>query len=355
MKKVLQTAVLIAYSVCVCGQVPQAFNYQAIVRNSDGTVKKNEPVSLQLSIVDEQGTSVYLESHSTSTNDLGLLQVVIGEGTSSNDMEAIEWESGPFFLDIEVDGVNLGTSPLLSVPYALYAESGNLNLTGDLILEGEEGQSDITISELFELLQGEGIVPNNYAGNVTDIDGDVYPTVEIGEQIWMAKNLKVSRFSDGTPISSAHILELCCQWTAYYTWYRLMGEMESSNENPSGVQSVCPDGWHLPSMAEWEELIDHLGGSELAGGKMKQVGVGCWNSPNSGASNESGLSALPAGWQDWEFERAILHSGEGAFFWTATEQNMDYAIILRLFHDSEKIRTEALFSSLGASVRCVKD
>ena len=120
-------AAIIIFAICIgiTAQAPQGFNYQAILRNPDGTIKANEPVALQISIVDEMGASAYMEIHNTQTNEFGLVNLVIGQGTTSGDFSMMNWSAGPYFIDITVNGENLGSSPLLSVPYALYAESGN--------------------------------------------------------------------------------------------------------------------------------------------------------------------------------------------------------------------------------------
>lgn len=136
MKKLLFTSALIALVIASYSQAPNAFNYQAILRNSDGTVKPNETVSLQISIINDIGASVYLEIHNIVTSELGLVNLIIGEGTTSDDLSTVDWSSGPYFIDITVNGINLGSSPLLSVPYALYAASGNEGPQG---LPGPQG------------------------------------------------------------------------------------------------------------------------------------------------------------------------------------------------------------------------
>ncbi len=132
--------VLMAITLSIGAQAPNAFHYQAILRNSDGSLKANESVVLQISIVNEQGASTYNEVHNIQTNDFGLVNVVIGQGTTLNSLAVIDWSSGPYFLDLTVNGENLGSSPLLSVPYALYAASGNEGPPGP---QGEMGPQGI--------------------------------------------------------------------------------------------------------------------------------------------------------------------------------------------------------------------
>ncbi len=163
-------------------------------------------------------------------------------------------------------------------------------------------------------------------GTLSDYDGNTYNWIGIGKQAWMAENLKTTRYADGSAIP--HV-EGTTEWDnltvtdkAYcwynnstanrdtygglYTWAAAMNGAASSDANPSGVQGVCPDGWHLPSDAEWKELEMFLGMSQAEaddtgwrgtdeGGKLKEAGTTHWNSPNTGATNESGFTALPGG------------------------------------------------------------
>ena len=103
-------------SAIVLTQSPNAFNYQAIIRNSDGTAKVNETVFLQISIIDDNNQSHYLEIHNTQTNELGLVNLIIGEGTTTDNLSAVDWSGGPYFLDITVNGVSLGSSPIIECP-----------------------------------------------------------------------------------------------------------------------------------------------------------------------------------------------------------------------------------------------
>ena len=112
---------------------PRAFKYQAYLRNADGTIRGNEFVTLQLKIVQGtiNGSTVYSEVHNTSTNGHGLVAVSVGEGSTSANMSAVQWGVGPFFLDITVNGIQLGTSELLSVPFALYANETGSSFSGE--------------------------------------------------------------------------------------------------------------------------------------------------------------------------------------------------------------------------------
>ncbi len=138
-----------------------------------------------------------------------------------------------------------------------------------------------------------------------------------------------------------------------------MNGASPSDSNPSGVQGVCPAGWHLPGQAEWEQLIDYLGGDSIAGGKLKETGTTHWESPNTGATNESGFTALPGG----EFSNygvsEFMFEGHDGLWWSAAR------IANRPVVKAIRFSTNKFDSSwtgyipgdygYGYSVRCVKD
>ncbi len=150
---------------------------------------------------------------------------------------------------------------------------------------------------------GGGFCPDS----VTDMDGNVYRTVQIGKQCWIAENLRVERYRNGDGIptdlsesawtatnggAAAAYLNLPENAAIYgllYNWFTAV--------DPRGL---CPAGWHVPTDAEWTELTDYLGGENVAGGKMKttgtlDAGTGLWAAPNFGATYSSGFSGLPGG------------------------------------------------------------
>jgi uncharacterized protein (TIGR02145 family) len=208
---------------------------------------------------------------------------------------------------------------------------------------------------------------------VTDKDGNVYGTVTIGSQIWMAENLKVTRYEDNTTIPK---VDDGATWDglgdtgkAYcwhsnssangdiygnlYKWAAAMNGTASSNSNPSGVQGVCPDGWHLPSDAEWVELTNFLGGETVAGGKLKEKGTTHWWSPNAGATDDYGFTALPGSNRFYNGYFADL--GGGAVFWTATEETSSNARVFGLNYNYPNTYHFDDLKGTGLSVRCVKD
>jgi len=201
-------------------------------------------------------------------------------------------------------------------------------------------------------------------------DDNVYQTVEIGDQIWMAENLRYLPSVVGPETSSQTIpyyyiygyygtnvneAKATDNYTTYgvlYNWTAAMDGDASSSSNPSGVQGICPNGWHLPSDAEWTELTEYLGGTNIAGGKMKEVGTIHWNSPNTGASNESGFNALPAGYK--YTDNNFHHLGYYATWWSSTSSS--YNIYDRfLMHNSQEVFKSESNSNNAWSIRCIKN
>ena len=140
--------------------------------------------------------------------------------------------------------------------------------------------------------------PNITYGSITDIDGNTYKTVTIGTQTWMAENLKVTKYNDGIAIPNV---------TDNTAWRELTtGALCDYGNTPSNSETygklynwhavntgkLCPTGWHVPSDAEWTELTDYLGGTSVAGDKLKETGSTHWSNLRTGATNETGFTAL---------------------------------------------------------------
>lgn len=123
MKKFFLSLLGLSIILIINAQAPDAFSYQAVIRNSDGTIKQDETVLLQIEILQGSvdGSSVYLETHNSTTNSFGHVSLEIGRGASSDDFSNIDWSSGPYYLSLSVNGTNMGATQLLSVPYAIYA------------------------------------------------------------------------------------------------------------------------------------------------------------------------------------------------------------------------------------------
>ena len=202
-------------------------------------------------------------------------------------------------------------------------------------------------------------------GTVTDIDGNVYHTVTIGTQTWMVENLKTTKYNDGTAIP------LVTDGTAWsnlttpgYCWYN---NDAATYKNTYGALynwftvntgKLAPTGWHVPADAEWTILTIYLGGEADAGGKMKSTGTieaatGLWYSPNTGATNESGFTAVPAGGRN--FNGPFLDIGYLGFWCSSSENSTDSAWDQRLWYDNSDVTRSAGNKNYGFSVRCVRD
>jgi uncharacterized protein (TIGR02145 family) len=198
------------------------------------------------------------------------------------------------------------------------------------------------------------------AQNVKDIDGNVYKTVTIGKQIWMAENLKTTRFNDGTAMS---LVAADQSWGALTTpAFCFYNKDATANKNTYGAlynwytvnsNKLCPKGWHVSTDAEWTTLTTYLGGESVAGGKLRETGTTHWEKPNSGATNESGFTTLPGGYRN--NHGAFANIGFFGFWWSATE-NVPTASWCRTMGctGSDILRIFSLKKN-GYSVRCIKD
>jgi len=194
---------------------------------------------------------------------------------------------------------------------------------------------------------------------ITDYDGNSYKTIKIGNQIWMAENLKSAHYSDGYTIASfsygnddANVLV----YGRLYTWSATMKGAAGSNSNPSNVQGIAPVGWHVPSKAEWQQLINYLGGVSAAGGKLKEEGIAHWANPNEGATNESKFNALPAGM--YAFWNEFQWIGDHCAFATSTDASVpDHpaCIVVKLDYNSTIATIGQFHPDDAVSVRCIKD
>ena len=196
--------------------------------------------------------------------------------------------------------------------------------------------------------------------SVADYDGNIYSSVKMGNKIWMAENLKTTHYSDGTAANYlAYDLKdsLSNIYGYLYKWQDAMHNDSSSNSNPSGVQGVCPSGWHLPSEAEFEDLIHFVGGDSLGGGALKEFGTYHWNVPNKGASNFSKFNALPGGMFVGFIQGQFMfdYLGEYANFWSCTEADSTHSYNIALHYNNEGIWKVANTKELYFSIRCVKD
>jgi uncharacterized protein (TIGR02145 family) len=195
---------------------------------------------------------------------------------------------------------------------------------------------------------------------VSDFEGNSYKTIKAGTQVWMAENLRSTKFNDGTEISP---VTETARWKDFiapgYCWYANDSIANSATYgalyNGYAVNSgnLCPTGWHIPVVDDWQQLREFLTDTISEGGKLKEVGTAHWMSPNKGATNSCGFSALPSGFRytDGSFTAIQYYTG----FWSASEIGTDNEWFLGLYYGDASATMSSVSKKYGLSVRCVKD
>ena len=197
-------------------------------------------------------------------------------------------------------------------------------------------------------------------GTITDIDGNVYKTIKIGSQWWMAENLKVTKYRDGSPIPNrTNKIEWASIKTGAYcnydntasksTIYGKLYNWYAVNDS----RKIAPTGWHVPTDEEWTILTIFLAGESIVGGKLKETGTTHWQSPNIGATNETGFTALPGGMRDGN---STFHNiGFNGSWWSSTEAFSDFAFSRGISCNRSNLDRDSCYEINGLSVRCIKD
>ncbi len=208
-----------------------------------------------------------------------------------------------------------------------------------------------------------GTPVGKFSDCIKDVDGNIYKTVTIGTQTWMAENLKTSKYNDGISIpnvkDNVEWYKLSTGAWAYYdndttknAKYGKLYNWYAVSKTSNGNKNVCPTGWHLPFNSEWMVLIDYLGGESVAGGKLKEVGTTSWDSPKTDATNTSLFSALPGGFLPYDqYFECVCYLG---FWWSSSEFDADGACYHYLDY-KKKYSAGSGSKGNGLSVRCLKD
>lgn len=197
------------------------------------------------------------------------------------------------------------------------------------------------------------------AGTVIDIDGNTYQAVKVGNQVWMAENLRTTKYRSGARILDATEnstwgnlttgaycnyadVKLAGSYGRLYNWFAL-----------NDARNIAPEGWHVPTIAEWDTLIQYLGGLEGSGGKLKNRNG--WKSGGNG-SNVSGFAALPGGMGLFSSAAAIDYIEEDAYFWSSDIGTTSHACAVWLSYKSDDLAKSCnYYKNFGFSVRCLKD
>jgi uncharacterized protein (TIGR02145 family) len=374
MKTSVITILFCFMHIILVAQVPQTLKYQALARDASGNVLAGKSVNFRISIIQGTitGTFVYSELHSKTTNPFGLVDLEIGKGTSpSGTFSSINWGVDVHFIKIEMDPAggtsyqNMGTSQLLSVPYALYAKTAET---------AKDAATKAYVDELFEkLLQLQAEI------GAKDIDGNAYKTVKIGSQVWMSENLKTTKYRDGTAIPNitgntewANLTAGAYCWMnndianksihgALYNWYAV------------STGKICPTGWHVPSDTEWNTLTAYLisngynyDGSTSGNKTGKSLAATSYWDPsvNAGAvgntdypekRNVTGFTFLPSGGRVSGGTFATLGTNGNAWSSTSVVSAPLNAWLWALNHGLSDSGMISRVKEYGFSVRCLRD
>jgi uncharacterized protein (TIGR02145 family) len=361
--------------------ISPSFGSRNTYTNSDGVfngrIPKNETLTLNINLI------------CTTTNDWVFAdsESIISE--ESNISAEFTAELNSYFpvsgtlVNCDNQPVSLGYVRMGSQAY-FTNEVGEFTIqtcaVGEYVIRGYDTSiaDSIKVSELITVqVNGSGANAGSIStclsilGSVTDIDGNVYETVLIGNQWWMAENLRTANYSNGEPIPNVTDNTAWTQlnsgaWCNYsnnaandavygklYNWYTTI--------DPRGL---CPAGWHVPSDFEWNTLIGNLdpifdpsalnSQSTTAGGKMKSTGTQYWLSPNTAANNESGFSGLPGGYRFGPFGD-FYYVGSNGFWWSSSESTSTSSLGRDLYYDSGDAYRNSYNLQDGFSVRCLMD
>jgi uncharacterized protein (TIGR02145 family) len=195
---------------------------------------------------------------------------------------------------------------------------------------------------------------------VKDVEGNIYPTTTIGQKVWMAENLRTTKYNDGTPIL---LVTGDNEWgslkKAAYCWYNnnIENGLEYGalyNYSAATSKKICPVGWHVASNEEWTTLVAVLGNEATAGNKLKEAGMDHWNNALVAVTNEYDFTALPAGYR--AFTGNFPADGNNyAIWWTTSEFDAEKAWNRGLYFNTPRIFNGYRDKRSGFSIRCVKD
>jgi uncharacterized protein (TIGR02145 family) len=383
--KALFTFLISAISIVIFAQAPQSIPYQAVVRNTDGTMMANAAVTITFKIHDNSasGTVVYEETHAATTNAQGLVSLNVGGGTAmTGTFSGIHWGTGSKFLQVLINAgngvVDLGTQQMMSVPYTLYAENTVVRISnsGDtltiggnsVIVPGISLANPVSTSNYGSvLLPGNTTCQNEYI-SVTGCGGQdsllyydrYYSLVEIGGQCWFAENLATDKYANGDNIPTGLDNTQWQNTTAgafavynddmandaiygkLYNWYTTVDS-----------RGVCPTGWHVPSDCEWNYLEEIL----TPGSSFYFEPDECTMTsmlPNI-HFNGGGLNLVLGGHYISSF------IGEAGFLWSTNDLSaVSFTLAdqawFRSYHNIGFFFDRCyVYKTLGFSIRCIKD
>ena len=314
------------------------------------------------------------------------LEMYLRQPNASYRLQVGVWEESSTFVPVATFNNSTTNVEFVEVDFSNYSGNGRRIAFRNVLGGGANynySYNYIDDIKLYVIINGAVVDEKSCPGTptVTDHEGNVYATVQIGEQCWMRENLRTTHYADGDSIPaggsnysntepfyydySSHSLPL--ETRGYlYNWPAAMHSASSSNANPSGVQGICPTGWHLPSDAEWTQLTDYVGSQSeyRCGGNSSYIAKALastegWNTHTGSctvgndqtSNNASGFSVVPAGYWNYGFYNA----GYGANFWSSTECGTNYAWFRYLDYDDATVGGGNGYRSDGFSVRCLRN
>ncbi|MCX6717411.1 MAG: hypothetical protein NTU76_01915 [Candidatus Taylorbacteria bacterium] len=297
---------------------------------------------------------------------------VMAESGTMSQSEAERWKAGVDVASIAVSGFNpesglegeviLGKS--WTVGKTAYKVLSISNDQEALVMAGEiNGTGEIVQVSMVKPKETNIKIESSQNSFTDPRDGKTYKTVKIGDQVWMAENLKATLFNDGSPIQNITIgSEWANSSSGAYCW--LENDSEKNKDiygalyNWYALESdkLCPTEWHVPTIDEWKELSTYLGGQNIAGAKLMESGTAHWDNPNNYSTNESGFSARPGAFRS---EQGYLYEpGDIGVWWSSTSLSNKDAMEIVLSHDTKSIGgllNGKMNKKSGCSVRCLKN
>lgn len=296
----------------------------ATLTTNDALILTTSSVTLGGNITSEGGSSV---------TERGVVYGTSSSPTISSSKKAIGSGTGSF--SATINGLSANTT--------YYARAYAINASG--VSYGNEVNFTLYL--------------NVSGASVTDIDGNTYKTVKIGTQTWMVENLKTTKYRNGESIPNVtdqnqwaylktgaycdfnNVANNSITYGHLYNWYTI-----------TDTRNIAPSGWHVATDQEWQKLSDYLGGDAVSGGKLKEAGTINWNSPNAGADNSSGFTALPGGFRD---TYNFYDLGRYGLWWTAPLQNSYSYWRRNIDYSVSNLGRNTATEIVGFSVKCIKD
>jgi uncharacterized protein (TIGR02145 family) len=270
--------------------------------------------------IESEGETLYTDTLAANTNT-----ITVNDGYDN------------YILTVEKEGYQTHVDTFTNEELKSYYSSED---NGPLEIVLKQGEEQFTCGETF----------------VDPRDGQTYATVKIGDQCWMQENLNYNQNSYGDDWCYDNDTSNCETYGRLYNWEAVMQGESSSNSNPSGVQGVCPDGWHVPSDEEWIELVSVLGGGGINAGSKLAGNASLWRDGKLTSNSEfdkSGFTALPGGYRDPD--GPFYYIDRNASWWSSTVSSSSNAWFWGLFWVSADVTRSDYDKGFGMSVRCVRD